>query len=69
MAFDESGGLWMAYTAGSFARLGPGQLDTSTNAGSPTMPETVISNADMGSIGNIAIYPAPANTPLYGRLP
>lgn len=69
MAFDEGGGLWTAFNAGKFARIAPGQLGTSTNAGNPTVPETVISSADVGYVGNLAFYPAPAALPLYDALP
>jgi sugar lactone lactonase YvrE len=63
MAFDESGGLWFAYTQGKIARLSPAQLGAS---GTDT-PETIIASATLGSAGNVAFYPAPANLPLYAK--
>lgn len=69
MAFDEEGGLWTTYGSGQLARLSPAQLLTSTTAGSPTVPETIIQSADIGYLGGVAIYPAPAALPLYHRLP
>jgi sugar lactone lactonase YvrE len=69
MAFDEGGGLWTALSSGKFGRLGPTQLDTSTGAGAPTAPETVITSADIGSAVNLAFYPAPASLPLFHGLP
>jgi hypothetical protein len=69
LAFDESGGLWFAYTIGKFARLAPTQLLSSSTAGSPTTPATIIESADVGSAAFVALYPAPAALPLYHRLP
>ncbi len=68
-AFDEEGGLWTALSQGRIGRLSPGQLLTSSGPGTPTAPELVITSADTGSAGNIALYPAPAALPLYHRLP
>jgi sugar lactone lactonase YvrE len=68
-AFDEQGGLWTAYGAGSIARLSPSQLTVSSTAGSPTTPDLILSSGDIGSASNIALYPAPASSPLYSRLP
>jgi sugar lactone lactonase YvrE len=68
-AFDESGGLWTAFSAGKIARLGPAQLTSSSGPGAPTTPETVITSSDLGHASNIALYPAPAGTPLFHRLP
>jgi streptogramin lyase len=69
MAFDEGGGLWISYSAGTFARLSPAQLGTSSTSGSPTNPERIITSSSIGSAGGLALYPAPANLPLYHRLP
>jgi sugar lactone lactonase YvrE len=69
MAFDEGGGLWTAFSAGKFARIAPADLGTSTNAGNPTAPGTLVSSADVGYVGNLAFYPAPAALPLYHALP
>jgi sugar lactone lactonase YvrE len=69
MAFDESGGLWMAGSTGKLVRLAPVQLTLSSGPGDPTIPETVVSSTDIGYAGNFAFYPAPAALPLYHRLP
>ncbi len=69
LAFDESGGLWFAYTIGKFARLAPTQLLSSSTAGSPTTPATIIASADVGSAAFVALFPAPAALPMYHRLP
>jgi hypothetical protein len=69
MAFDEEGGLWTTYGSGQLARLSPAQLLVSSDAGSPTVPATIIESADIGYLGGVAIYPAPAALPLYHSLP
>jgi sugar lactone lactonase YvrE len=67
LAFDESGGLWLTYSQGKIARLAPTQLGTSTGAGEPTIPETILTSSDIGSAGALAFFPAPATLPLYSR--
>lgn len=67
LAFDESGGLWLTYSQGKIARLAPSQLGTSTTPGNPTIPETIVTSAEIGSAGGLAFFPAPAALPLYGR--
>lgn len=67
LAFDESGGLWLTYSQGKVARLAPSQLGTSTNAGDPTIPETVVTSADIGYAGGLAFFPAPAGLPIFSR--
>jgi len=69
VAFDESGGLWIATGAGKFARLSPTQLTVSTTDADPTIPERVFSSADVGSAGSMAFYPAPAGLPLFSAVP
>lgn len=69
MAFDEAGGLWTTYGSGQLARLGPTQLTTSSVAGSPTAPATIIEATDIGYLGGLALYPAPAGLPLFHSLP
>lgn len=69
IAFDESGGLWVATDAGKFARLAPSQLGTSTTYAAPTAPERVITSSDVGSAGSFALYPAPAGLPLFSSMP
>lgn len=65
LAFDEGGGLWLGYTMGKVARLAPTQL-TSSGAKAPA---TVIASPDIGYTGWVGLYPAPAASPLYHRLP
>ena len=65
IAFDEQGDLWLAYTMGTFVRLTAAQLATS----GPKTPATIISSPDVDYAGSFALYPAPANLPLYHRLP
>jgi streptogramin lyase len=67
LAFDESGGLWLTYVSGQIARLGADQLGTSTGPGAPTAPATILTSADLGSASALALFPAPANLPLYSR--
>lgn len=69
LAFDEGGGLWTTYAQGKFARLAPPQLTVSTDAGSPTVPERVISSANLGYSEDIALYPAATGVPLYAAMP
>lgn len=68
MAFDESGGLWITYSQGKFARLAPAQLAVSTDAGNPTIPERVITEMTLGYAENMALYPAATGTPLASAL-
>lgn len=68
-AFDGQGGLWSAGVAGTIVRLSPGQLDVSSGPGAPTNPDVVITSGDIGSVSNLAFYPAPAGLPLYSSLP
>jgi sugar lactone lactonase YvrE len=65
LVFDESGALWFAQRAGEFGRLGPEQL---TSSGTKAA-EVVITSPDVGYAGWFMSYPAPANLPLYHRLP
>jgi sugar lactone lactonase YvrE len=67
LAFDESGGLWLTYSQGKLARLAPTQLGTSTNAGDPTIPETILASANIGYPSAMAFYPTAAGLPLYSR--
>ena len=65
IVFDESGGLWMAYSNGKFARLAASQLTASGNVA----PQIVVTSGDIGSAAWFAIYPAPTFTPLAHALP
>ncbi|MCS7219566.1 MAG: hypothetical protein NZ846_11480 [Thermus sp.] len=71
MAFDESGGLWIAYGAGQFARLSPDQLRQSSQ--NPLTPAQVFQVPREGNIDryphSLAFFPAPAGSPLYARWP
>lgn len=69
IAFDESGGLWVATSANKFARLAPAQLGTSTTSAAPTAPERNFTSDDVGSAGSFAIFPAPAGLPLFHAMP
>ncbi|RIH85346.1 Two component regulator propeller [Meiothermus luteus] len=72
-AFDEGGGLWLAYdkpaSSGRFARLSPTQLTSSSTPGSPTVPARIVEGSNLGYAKTIAFYPAPAGLPLFHRLP
>jgi sugar lactone lactonase YvrE len=65
MAFDQDGGLWVAYAAGQFARFDSTQL----GASGAVAPSTIISSPDVGYASWFAVYPAPAFTPLYHKVP
>jgi hypothetical protein len=65
IAFDESGGLWFAYSATKFARLAPAQLTASAVA----TPATIITAATLGYASQIAFYPAAAALPIFGKVP
>jgi sugar lactone lactonase YvrE len=69
IAFDESGGLWLTYSAGKIARLSSAQLTVSSSSGSPTIPETILTSSDIGFAASLALYPAPTGLPLYHSLP
>ena len=69
MAFDESGSLWLTYSNGEVARLARSQLATSSGAGTPTIPETLISSANIGSAVAMAFYPAPVGLGLFPTVP
>lgn len=64
-AFDDGGGLWIAYGQGSMARLAAAVLDDSTDGGSPTTPDVVIDADFIGYSGKVAFFPAAAGLPLY----
>jgi hypothetical protein len=65
IAIDEGGGIWFAASQGKFARLGPDQL---TSGGEKT-PSTIITSTDVGSAGDLGLFPAPAGLPLYHSWP
>lgn len=65
LTFDEEGGLWTPLENGQLGRFAPSQL---TAAGSVT-PQTQVSASELGAAHGLAIFPAPAGTPLHHRLP
>jgi len=67
IAFDESGGLWTTYSQGKIARLDPSQLGTTTNAGDPTIPMTILASPDVGYAGAIAFFAPPSNIPIFAQ--
>ncbi len=69
LAFDEGGGLWFPYRAGTFARLSPSQLTVSTGAGAPTVPDTIVTGSSLGSVKAPAFFPGAKGTPLASALP
>ncbi|MCS7058029.1 MAG: hypothetical protein NZL94_03990 [Meiothermus sp.] len=73
MAFDEGGGLWITYDPAGpghrFARLSPGQLTSSTPAGSPRTPERLFDASSVSRTHSPALFPAPAGLPLFHSLP
>ncbi|HMF43287.1 MAG TPA: hypothetical protein VKQ32_21595 [Polyangia bacterium] len=64
IAFDQDGGLWLAQDVGKFARFDAAQLTASNSAA----PATIITS-DFLYATWFAIYPAPANLPLFHRVP
>ncbi len=69
MAFDEGGGLWIAYSAGKFIRLAPAQLTVTTGPGNPTVPERIISSPQVAYVEDLAFYPGATGTPLFSATP
>ncbi len=67
VALDESGGIWMTYSQGKIARLDSSQLGTSTDAGSPTIPMTILASPDMGYAGALAFYPPPSGVSIFAQ--
>jgi hypothetical protein len=64
-AFDESRGLWIALDQNRFGRLSDAQLAISSDAGAPTLPDTIISSSAIGYANRMALFPAPSGLPLY----
>ena len=65
IAFDESGGLWMAYSAGKFCKFGASQLTASGSV----VPEVVITSSSLGSATSPAFFPGASGLPLYSSIP
>jgi ligand-binding sensor domain-containing protein len=68
-AMDDHGNLWISYTNGSLVGLSDATLLLSSTTGSPTDPDFVLQGANVGSIGNVAFFPAAAGLPLYHAYP
>jgi len=64
IALDESGGMWLAYSAGKFCKFSASQLTASGSVA----PAVVISSAALGSVTSPAFFPAPARLGLYASL-
>lgn len=68
-AFDNSGGIFIAYLGSSFARLSPTQLQTNVLLPSTVTPgKTYASGSIVTFAENVALFPAPAGTPLESRV-
>jgi streptogramin lyase len=68
-AFDDAGGLWISYSNGQLIGLEAATLLISSFTGSPTAPDVVLQGNNVGSIGNVAFFPAAAGLPLYHAHP
>lgn len=69
-AFDNAGGLFIGYEQAKFARLSPAQLDANSTPAAPTTPERIFASGNILGFGDdIALFPAPATTPLFHRAP
>jgi hypothetical protein len=68
-AFDDAGGLWISYSNGQLVGLSAATLLISSSTGAPTDPDVVLAGNDIGSIGNVAFFPAAAGLPLYHAYP
>jgi hypothetical protein len=67
LAFDEAGALWVTLSTGKIGRVSPAQLATSTTAGAPTIPEVIVTSADIGNAQSLAFYPPASFSPIYGH--
>jgi sugar lactone lactonase YvrE len=65
LVFDEEGALWTPVRNRELGRISPAQ-QTTTASITPTL---VVTSSQLGAAHGLALYPAPANTPLYHRLP
>jgi hypothetical protein len=68
-AFDDAGGLWISYSNGRLIGLEAATLLISSSTGSPTAPDVVLQGNNIGSVGNLAFFPAAAGLPLYHSYP
>lgn len=68
-AFDNSGGLFIAYLGSAFIRLSPLQLQSSVLLPNVVTPNrTFVSGSIIAFAENVVLFPAPAGTPLYSRV-
>ena len=67
-AFDDGGALWLPLQVGTFAKLTPEQLTVSSDAGTPTIPDNIITGSQ-GYGESFAFFPAPAGLPLASSQP
>jgi sugar lactone lactonase YvrE len=63
-AFDDGGGLWLSYSGGRLARLGPEQLGTSIGTGDSVVPERLVASDALGSDLRLAFFAGAAGLPL-----
>jgi hypothetical protein len=68
-AFDDAGGLWISYSNGRLIGLDAATLEISSSGGAPTAPDVTLQGGDIGSVGNVAFFPAAAGLPLYHAHP
>jgi sugar lactone lactonase YvrE len=67
-AFDNNGGLLIGHSTSTFARYAPLQLGASVLYPSTATPERVYTSAAiLGFADGVALFPAPATSPLYSR--
>ncbi len=67
-AFDNNGGLLIGYTTSTFARFTPLQLTTNVVLPSTATPQRIYTSASiLGFADDVALFPAPAASPLYSR--
>jgi hypothetical protein len=68
-AMDDAGGLWISYSNGRLIGLDAATLEISSSTGAPTDPDTILNGDNLGSVGNVAFFPAAAGLPLYHSYP
>ncbi len=68
-AIDDAGGLWISYSNGKLVGLSAATLELSSSTGSPTDPDVILEGGDIGSVGNVAFFPAAAGLPMYHSYP
>lgn len=68
-AIDDAGGLWISYSNGKLVGLSAATLEISSSTGAPTDPDMILEGGDIGSVGNVAFFPAAAGLPMYHSYP